>query len=185
MDYVKQSNDLKELRRRNRSLGVTLGGTVLGLLLALVIILDLIGAERTIVTPPAIDKTFWVSRDAVSASYLEQMAGFMAWLILDAAPASIEWKKKVLLDYVAPDQQGEFQKRQDFEADRLRHMNATTSFLPQQFVTDEKTQSVVIHGRLSTRVNGTETGNELKHYFVQFHYAGGRMHLAAFKEVEK
>jgi conjugal transfer pilus assembly protein TraE len=184
MDFAKQSQDIKELKRSNRALSMTVGGLVLGLLMSLVVTLNLVGAERTVLVPPNIDKTFWVTKEKASASYLEQMAGFVAWLILDVAPDSIEWKKNTLLNYVAPASQGALKTRQDLEAERLKTMNAVTSFHIEQLVSNEDRQSVVVHGRLSTRVNGLETSNDLKHYLVQFKYEGGRIHLISFKEIQ-
>ncbi|HCY63217.1 MAG TPA: type IV conjugative transfer system protein TraE [Oxalobacteraceae bacterium] len=183
MEFIKLDNDLKEMRRRNRGLSLTVGGLILGLLICLVIILNVVGMERTIVVPPTIDKSFWVTRDRVSRDYLEQMGSFVAWLILDVTPASIDWKKNILLNYVAPDQHGTMQSRQDIEAERLRRINASTFFLPQQLVPNEDKQTVAIRGRLRTQVNGQETATETKAYLAEFHYAGGRMHLKSFKEM--
>lgn len=183
MDFAKLDTDLKEMRRRNRALSLTVGGLILGLILCLVIILNVVGMERTIVVPPTIDKSFWVTRERVSREYLEQMGSFVAWLILDVTPASIDWKKGILLNYVAPDQHGAMQSRQDIEAERLRRINASTFFLPQQLVPNEDKQTVAIRGRLRTQVNGQETATETKAYLAEFQYTGGRMHLKSFKEM--
>jgi len=185
MDYSKLDNDLKELRRRNRGLGLAVGGLIAALLACLVIVLNLIGTERTIVVPPSIDRTFWVTRDHASREYLEQMGGFIAWLILDVTPASIDWKKDVLLNYVAPDQYGAMKLRQEVEAERLKRINASTSFLTQQLVANETNQSVVIRGRLRTQVNGLDTATDTKAYLAEFQYTGGRVHLKAFKEISQ
>ena len=185
MDFAKLNNDLKEVRKRNRNLGLAAGGLIASLLICLVIIVNLVGTERTIVVPPSIDKTFWVTKDQVSKEYLEQMGSFIAWLILDVSPASIDWKKDILLNYVAPDQHGAMQSRQEIESERLKRINASTSFLPQQLVPSEERQSVVIRGRLRTQVNGQETATQTKAYLAEFRYAGGRMHLNAFKEMSQ
>jgi conjugal transfer pilus assembly protein TraE len=111
------------------------------------------------------------------------MGSFIAWLVLDVTPASIDWKKDILLGYVEPEQHGELKTRQDLEAARLKRINASTSFMPQQIVPSEDAQSVVVRGRLRTLVNGLETANDLKAYLVEFSYSGGRMHLKTFKEV--
>ena len=76
---------------------VAIIGLVLCLGLSLVIIFNMVGRERIVLTPPAIEKSFWVAKNKVSASYLEQMGGFMAYLTLDVSPSSIEWKKAMLL----------------------------------------------------------------------------------------
>jgi conjugal transfer pilus assembly protein TraE len=185
MDYAKLNSDLKEMRQRNRSLGVAVGGLIFGLLIALVVIVNLIGMERTIVVPPAIEKTFWVTKDRVSKEYLEQMASFVAWLILDVTPATIDWKKDILLNYVSPEQHGYLKSRQEVEAERLKRINASTFFLPQQLVANDQDQTVAVRGRLRTQVNGQETATDTKAYLAEFQYAGGRVHLKAFKEISQ
>ena len=183
MELAKLNGDLKELRQRNRALALTLGGVISGLLIALLIIVKLIGMERTIVVPPTINKTFWVTQDRVSKEYLEQMASFVAWLILDVTPATVDWKKDVLLNYAAPEQHGALKSRQEVEAERLKRINASTFFLPQQLVANDQDQTVAIRGRLRTQVNGQETATDTKAYLAEFQYAGGRVHLKAFKEI--
>ena len=47
MDFERLSGDLKDMRRRNRSLGVAVGLLAGGHVLALVVVLNLLGAVRT------------------------------------------------------------------------------------------------------------------------------------------
>ena len=183
MDFERLNGDIKEMRRRNRGLGLAVGVLAAGQILALVVILNLLGTVRTVVVPPSLNKTFWVTRDQASNEYLEQMGSFIAWLVLDVTPASIDWKKDILLGYVEPEQHGALKTRQELEATRLKRINASTAFMPQQLVPSEDAQSVVVRGRLRTLVNAQETSNELKAYLIAFSYAGGRMHLKTFKEV--
>jgi conjugal transfer pilus assembly protein TraE len=183
MDFERQSGDLKELRRRNRGLGLAVGALAAGQIVALVVILNLLGSVRTLVVPPSLNKSFWVERDKASSEYLEQMGSFVAWLVLDVTPSSIDWKKDILLGYVEPVQHGALKTRQELESARLKRINASTVFAPQQLVPSEDAQSVVVRGRLRTLVNGLETANEAKAYLVEFSYAGGRMHLKTFKEI--
>ena len=183
MDFDRLHGDLKELRRRNRALGWTLGALAAGQFVALIVILNLLGSVRTVIVPPSMNKSFWVTRDQASGEYLEQMGSFIAWLVLDVTPASIDWKKDLLLGYVEPEQFGALKTRQEVEAERLKRINAATVFAPQQLVPSEDTQSIVVRGRLRTLVNGVETANDLKAYRLEFSYAGSRMHLKSFKEI--
>ena len=82
-----------------------------------------------------------------------------------------------------PDQYGPLKTRQEVEAERLKRINASTMFMPQQLVPSEDKQSVVVRGRLRTLVNGFETANDLKAYLIEFSFNGARMHLKTFKEV--
>lgn len=183
MDFERLSGDLRDLRRRNQRQALAIGGLAGCLILALSIILMLLGSVRTVVVPPTLNKTFWVAGDRASSEYLEQMGSFIAWLILDVTPASIDWKKDMLLGYVDPARYGALKSRQEVEAERLKRINATTAFSPQQLVASEQTQSLVVRGRLRTLVNGHETSNELKAYRIDFDHAGSRMHIVGFQEV--
>ena len=112
------------------------------------------------------------------------MGSFIAWLVLDVTPASIDWKKDILLGYVEPDQYGPLKTRQEVEAERLKRINASHRLrAPATGAQRGQARRVVVRGRLRTLVNGFETANDLKAYLVEFSYAGARMHLKTFKEV--
>jgi conjugal transfer pilus assembly protein TraE len=183
MDFDRLNADRKELQRRNRGLGLAVGALSIGQILTLTALLNVMGSQRTVIVPPTLNKSFWVTDEKASGAYLEQMGTFIAWLILDVTPATIDWKKDVLLTYVEPDQHGALKSRQEIEAQRLKRINAATAFALEQLVANPDGLSVVIRGRLRTLVNGVETANEPKAYLVEFGFAGARMHLKTFKEV--
>lgn len=183
MDYERLRQDLTQMRGQNLRLSLSVGVLVVGQLLGVLAILALIGRERTIVVPPSLQKSFWVSGSAVSREYLEQMAAFVSWLILDVTPAGIRWKTDTLLGYVEPDQYAPLKARQEVESTRLLRLNASTSFTPQQFVVNEEAKQVVVRGRLRTLVNGIETSNLDKAYRIRFRYDHGRIQLQTFEEV--
>jgi len=153
------------------------------LLSSLVLMFNMVGRDRVIVTPPSIDKTFWVSKDRVSSSYLEQMGSFIAYLTLDVSPQSIDWKKTMLLQYVSPDVYGVLQTRQDIEADRLRRLNATTQFSVAQLLPNEEAMNVTLKGRLATFINGARTSDIDKEYVAEFEFKGNRVQIRNFKEI--
>jgi conjugal transfer pilus assembly protein TraE len=184
MDFDKHQNDTRTLRRSNRTLGAIVLGLVVCQLLSLTAIVSVVGTERTVIVPPTIDKTFWVTRDKTSREYLEQMAGYVSWLVLDVSPQTIDWKRNVLLNWVLPEEHAAMKTKMDLEADRLRSNNASTAFLIQQLVTNEHDQSVTVTGRLRRQINGADTGEpETRSYLAQFQYAGGRVHVKTFKEI--
>lgn len=185
MDFELHQNDLRVQRRANRMLGTIVALLAACQLVSLVVIAGMAGSERTVIVPPNIDRTFWVARDKASREYLEQMASYVSWLMLDVTPSTIDWKRNALLNWVAPDQHAALKTRMDLEADRLRSNNATTSFLIQQITADESDQSVRITGRLRRQINGADLGEpETRSYLAQFSYTGGRVHLQTFKEIQ-
>ncbi|MDR1424116.1 MAG: type IV conjugative transfer system protein TraE [Azoarcus sp.] len=183
MDFERLNADKRELSRRNRALGFLAGALACGQLLSLAVLIAVMGTERTVIVPPTIDKSFWVTSGKASGAYLEQMGSFIAWLVLDVSPATIDWKKDILLGYVEPAQHGALKARQEVEAERLKRINAATAFTPEQLVPSEDGQSVVVRGRLRTLVNGLETANDVKAYLVEFGFGGARMHVRTFKEI--
>ena len=184
MEFERLNHDLKQLRRLSRGLGLVAGVLALAQLLSALALVSLIGRERVVLVPPSISQPFWVSGGLASHAYLEQMGSFVAWLVLDVTPDSIDWKKDTLLSYVQPDQHGGLKARQEVEADRLKRLNASTYFAPQQLVPDEARQQVVVYGRLRTLINGLETASEQKAYRIRFHFIGGRLQLNTFEEVD-
>jgi len=183
MNPQQAQRDLKVLTATVWQQRLTIVGLVLCLGLSLVIMYHLVGRERIVLMPPTLEKSFWVTKDKVSASYLEQMGSFIAYLTLDVSPSSIEWKKSMLLQYVAPDVYGVLQTRQDLEGDRLKRLNATTQFAVAQLVAHEETRTVLLRGRLATFINGARTSDVEKAYIVAFDYAGNRLHLKRFEDV--
>jgi len=175
--------DLKLMRSTVRFQGAALALMGACLLCSLVLMFNMVGRERIVVTPPTIDKSFWVAKDRVSASYLEQMGSFMAYLTLDVSPQSIDWKKTMLLQYVSPDVYGVLQTRQDLEADRLRRLNATTQFSVAQLLPNEEAMNVTLKGRLATFINGARTSDVDKEYVAEFEFKGNRVQIRNFREI--
>ena len=183
MEYERHKNDLRVQVRANRTLGAIAVFQGLAIFVLGFVVAAQLGTERTIVVPPSIERTFWVTKDKASREYLEQMAAYVAWLVLDVTPSTVDWKRNQLLEYVAPDDYAALKTQMDLEADRLRTNNAATSFLVQQLTADEKDQSVILAGRLRKQINGTDISEPATRFYrAQFKYAGGRVHVKSFKE---
>jgi conjugal transfer pilus assembly protein TraE len=183
MNPNQANKDLKVLAATVWQQRLAILALAVSLVLALLIMFSMVGRERIVVTPPTLDKSFWVAKDKVSASYLEQMGSFIAYLTLDVSPSSIEWKKGMLLQYVAPDVYGALQTRQDLESDRLKRLNATTQFSVAQLMPNEDNLTVHLKGRLATFINGTRTSDVEKEYVVAFDYTANRIQLKRFEEL--
>ena len=89
MDFAQHQNDLRAQRRANRVLSAIVGALSLSVLLCLVVIVSIVGSDRTVIVPPNIDRTFWVTKEKASREYLEEMASYVAWLVLDVDRKSV------------------------------------------------------------------------------------------------
>ncbi len=179
------SSDLKQLRYTVSLQRYTILGLAAAVLLCVIGLVSSSNRMRVVLIPPTIDKTFWVEHNQVSASYLEQMAAFISYLILDVSPGSVDWKRGLLQQYVTESSAGELEQRQVEQAAELKKINATTQFSIQGVESDSKRMAVRLRGSLATYINGSRISEERKTFLATFAYSGGRIHLSKFEEVQE
>lgn len=183
MDAQRYSEDLDGLKatvRRQQILAIVLG---LALLLALWNTVNMFGRDRTIVTPPSLEKSFWITSSSASAEYLEQMAIWAASLILDVTPDNATFKGNLLLQYASPVAHGVLQERMTLESARLKRDNATTLFDLKTLRTVPEQLTALLTGNLNTFINGVRVTQVEKHYIARFRMSSGRAELIEFQEV--
>ena len=183
MDAKQYSEDLDVLTatvRRQQLLGIVLG---IALVLALWNAVNMFGRDRTIVTPPSLERSFWVTSSTASAEYLEQMAIWAASLILDVTPDSAPFKGKLLLQYAEPSAHGYLQERMALESARMKRDTATTLSDVQTLRSVPDKLAVVLTGKLNTFINGVRVTQIEKHYLARFRISSGRAELIEFSEV--
>ena len=156
----------------------------LSLLLSIILNFRLFDSARTIVTPPVIDRAFWVSGNKVSAEYLELMGPFVAQMILDISTQSAAYKRDMLLRFVLPSASTELRIRMDKEAARLGTNGATTAFRIARVTANADSLSVRMDGTLSTYING-KTYDADTSYVAQFKYDSGTLWLDSFEATGK
>ncbi len=142
----------------------------------------LIGLERVILVPPAIHKSFWVESDKVSAEYLEQMGYFLAQLVLNVTPQSVDYQSKLLLQYAAPASYGEIKTAMAVAGERLKRDGAATVFSPRTINVDERALKVAVQGQLTTFISDRRVSDVSKSYLIELQYAQGRITIKSFKE---
>jgi len=138
----------------------------------------------TILEPPSRAQAIAVTGDRVDAAWLLEMGTYVAHLMLDATPRSIEWQQAQVLKWVHPATYGDLQERMAVAAKRLVEANATTTFWPQQVAPDPERQRVLLLGQLDTYVNGqlVRGAGRTVAYQAAFESKGGRMLLKDWVE---
>ena len=161
---------------------IAVGGLVLALLANAGASFSVAGSERTILVPPEVHKTFWVSDQKVSAEYLEEMAYWYAGLVLNVTPHLADYQKNLFLKYAAPSDYGRLQAEYGARTDFIRKNNASTQFSPQSVMPDEAAMKVALTGVLLTWVGDKKASEKQTTYVVGFRYLNGRLHVSEFKE---
>ena len=176
--------DVQMLIRQNRFLWLTLGGIVTALVLALLVAWAGMGATRIVVTPPKIEKSFWITDNTASGEYIDQMAQWVSYLTLDVTPDNVQYKSDLLLKLAHPDYHGALQQKLRVNAEKIRRDNAATSFDIRTVRAAPDALAAVLTGQLKVLINGTPVKNEIRHYLARFDLDGGKAQLIQFKQVK-
>jgi conjugal transfer pilus assembly protein TraE len=176
--------DVQMLIRQNRFLWITLGGIVTALVLALLVAWAGMGATRTVVTPPKIEKSFWITDNTASGEYIDQMAQWVSYLTLDVTPDNVQYKSDLLLKLAHPDYHGALQQKLRVNTEKIRRDNAATSFDIRTVRAAPDALAAVLTGQLKVLINGTPVKNEIRHYLARFDLDGGKAQLIQFKQVK-
>ena len=139
--------------------------------------------ERIIVVPPDIKQEFWLEKNKVSASYLEEMALFFADLILESSPESAAYKRDIILRNTVSSGYGPLKTRLLEDEERLKKEHLTTSFQASSVKVDPEKLFVELTGDLIHFVGEKRISQSRDTYQFQFEYRHGRLLIKAFKLV--
>ncbi len=179
--HEKQQQTHIRLYQRYQRLSYILAAVVLLLLLML---FKLIGHERTVILPLAIESPFWVSQNQVSDSYLNEMSRTFAWLLLNTTPDIVSQQQATLLRYVHPKDYSTVKAKLDQDAQQIKRENISSTFYPSTQTIDTQNLHVILQGELQLRAGQGEIIKQAKTYHLQYKYQQGRLWLAAFNKVE-
>ncbi len=180
---IQKTRLLQLIEQRNGYLVLACGLTVLCLLLTS-LSFYLSNRERIIVTPPVIDRSFWITNSEVSPQYLSEMTAFFAYLRLNVTPESADHQRQLLLRYVAPQDYGVLNDRLIAERDRLVAQHISSAFYPVNVQVDTQALSAVITGDLISSVGTTQLSPQRVTYLIKYRYNNGRLFVNQFQEVK-
>lgn len=183
MKFELMRGDLDRSRRTIVFQAALLAGSLAVNLVTAAIAYRMVGAERVIVVPPAVQKSFWVESDKVSAEYLEQMAYFLSQLALNVTPQNVDYQSRLLLQYVAAASYGEIKTAMTIVAGRIKRDGASTVFSARSLTSDERELKVTIQGNVTTFIGDRRVSDVAKSYLIEFQYAVGKLTIKTFKEV--
>lgn len=153
-------------------------------LLLLLMLLKLIGHERTVLLPLEIESPFWVTQTHVSDNYLNDMSRTFAWLLLNTTPNIVSQQQATLLRYVHPNSYSSVKAKLDQDAEQIKRENITSAFYPSAQTIDTENMHVTLQGELHLRAGQGEVIKQHPTYYLQYKYQQGRLWLTAFNKSE-
>ncbi len=180
MNYRYYYNDLKRLIWQRR---ILLPVTLL-LAISQILLIGLLWhkQERIVVVPTVVDKSFWVEKNQVSASYLEQMGLFISSLILTNSSATAKRQSEIILRHTEPEYAAKLTQALITEEKRLKQDQISYVFYPTKVVASSKELSVILEGKQMVFSAGKRIDYRTLIYRINFSCNGGRLLLISISE---
>lgn len=140
--------------------------------------------ERLIVVPPDIRQEFWIQKNKVSASYLEEMAVFYADLILENTPNGAAFRRDIVLRHAASSSFGTLKTQLLEDEKRLKKEHLSTSFQPNTIKVTPQKLTVHITGDLICYVGKKRISQSKDTYKMTFTYSRGCLRIETFTLLE-
>lgn len=180
---IERSQINKLFAQRNGYIMLAIGSMML-CLIQMIIIFLISSREKTILVPPTIGKSFWVSAQQVSPEYLSEMTTFFANLRLNITPESANQQRDMLLRYTDPMYHHELKAQLIQEADGINEQHITMAFFPVNVKVDSKHFKTIIMGDLKSFAGETALPMKRVSYLVTYRYDAGRLLVKSFEEIK-
>lgn len=168
------------LRQRNV---LVIGG--LGLMLLNAWVLMLLGQkEERVVLVPTLERHAVVSTEFVDPTYLEQVTRDTAYLFLNRSPNNLEYFADQILRIVHPASHADIQRQLAELQKDARDSQVATTFFPTNIYVDPDGLYSEVAGDVQSYVGNTRVTSDLRRYGIQWSYAGLRLSLVDFWELE-
>lgn len=133
--------------------------------------------ERVIISPPHIQKEYWVDENAVSPTYIEQFSSFMSQLLLSKSVNSAPHQRNVILRHTDAKFTSELRQKLIREEEMLKKQNASYVFYPVEISVNSETMESLISGDRVYFVNEKQISSERESYLLKFVYTGTGLFL--------
>lgn len=139
--------------------------------------------ERIIITPPHIQKEFWVDGNSVSPTYIEQFSSFMGQLLLNKSANSAPNQRTILLRHTDISYAPELRQKLIQEEERLKKQNSSYIFYPISISVDSELLTSTITGDRIYFVNEKQISKVRESYLLSFVYTGSGIFLDGITDI--
>lgn len=183
MEVAIHQDIVRSLRRQAsffRVLACLLGVAVIAQAVAVVVLGK--GSERIIVVPPEVNQQFWLEENQVSQRYFLEWGHYVAGLILNVTPASIDYQTETLLRYVAVANRAAFARRLQLVSEHLHAEKLSTFFSVAEVFVQPEHSRIAFVGSLASYIDGQRIDEKTAAYMASFQVRNGSLLLLEFIE---
>jgi conjugal transfer pilus assembly protein TraE len=140
--------------------------------------------HRETLTPPSIQKSFWVDGENVSPEYLEQMGKFILELAVNNTPLNCETNRSALLKYTGSGSYGAISAQTAANC-RIIEKSRLSNFFAVSTISIKSTErAIVFTGSMTRWLNDKRMPDRAGAYRIKLGYSGGRIYLSEIVEVD-
>lgn len=147
----------------------------------------LINSQKIIITPPVINKEFWIAGNTVSKSYIEQVIYFVADRVLTVSPSNVDQSLQMIMPFITHEKKfiRKIKTLLDEFAGKIKRDDIEQTFYPLKFYIDKKKSNrVILEGILKKEISGIDAPDKDINFIIEFDVINGRL-LIELIEVEK
>lgn len=158
-----------------------IGSSVVNLFLAFFIVTT-DRSEKIIITPPIVERSFWVQGEDVSEEYLSQMATWFLSLNLTYNSDNARAQAEILLPYLHPSKHAALSQKIEKQLVAIKRYNESSVF----YITEVAVlnNDVALIGDLRRTAGRTQIENRKAAYKVSFKFDTGRLTVYDISEVK-
>lgn len=182
MKVKKYLSDVAQLSGINKLLVLLSAGSILANVFLALTVLTLDKSEKIIITPPTLERSFWVHGEQVDKEYLTQMATWFLSLNLNYNHNSAESQSEVLLRYVHPAKHAALSRVLSEELTKIKRNRQANIFYPQKITVRQ--QQVAVTGEFQRFVGEKQVEKRNATFLVSFRFDTGRLTVWDLKEVD-
>lgn len=152
------------------------------LLLAMTLFASGLAPKRVVVVPAEVRSEFWVEENEVSRNYFLEWGYFIASLILNVTPESVDYQNDVLMRHVAARHRDGMRAQLAEAAARLKREGLSTFFSVGDVHVDRDGAKVAFSGILASYVEGRKVAERDAAFMASFVVGDARLQLVEFFE---
>jgi len=137
-----------------------------------------------VAAPPAITKDFWISTNGFGPKYLEQMGVFIAYMVLNATPASLKFQADQIKPYLAPEAYGKMLVDLEAKQARFKRYQMSTLFYPNQIFLSKSSCHIQVSGQLKTFIGEKLGSSKTRKMDIECKNVNGRFYVTSLKLID-
>ena len=140
--------------------------------------------HRETLTPPTIQKSFWVDGENVSPEYLEQMGKFLLDLAVNNTPLNCETNRSALLKYTGSGSYGAISAQTAANCKIIEKSRLSNFFSASNIAIKAGEKAIVFNGSMTRWLNDKRMPDRAGAYRIKLGYSGGRIYLSEIVEID-